>query len=74
MEKAIPYSAGFLVCSREREKTPLFFPTIDTLTHWVNEDPMIRAYCEYIELTSNEMRNLILDKGYTTYAFRVWKR
>lgn len=72
MEKAISYSAGFLVCSREREKTPLFFPTIDALMHWVNEDPMIRAYCEYIEL--NETRNLILDKGYTTYAFRVWKR
>ena len=65
MEKAISYSAGFLVCSRE--KTPLFFPTIGALVHWVNEDPMIRAHCEYIEL--NETRNLILDKGYTTYAF-----
>lgn len=69
-----PNRTGYLVCGRGREDQPMYFATADALTAWVNENPMVRAYCEYIELTNEHVKNMIMSKGFTTYTFRVWSK
>lgn len=66
-----PFTTGFLVCSRHGSHGLWYFPTQAAMESWINEDPTIRSYYEYLPIDHEVIRNTIVKHGYSTY---VWKK